>query len=637
MKKLTKVLITKLKTKTLDTLKALSEDDIAFIIQQANHAYHSTEDPIFSDNIFDIIHDHLKELNPNHPILKNVGAIGKGSRKEELPYYMGSLDKIKADPKAIEKFQKDYPSSYVISDKLDGNSALYHFDDEKANLYTRGDGTIGQNITHLLPFIGGIPKKQGDITIRGELIISKKDFEKVKDKGANARNMVSGLVNSKIPDLEIAKYTNFIAYEVIDPVIEPEKQLKLLSKLGFKPVYHTKLDQLSIENLSEILITRRKDSDYEIDGIVVYHNKVHPRVKKENPPHGFAFKSLLTMERAEVIVSKVEWSLSKDAYLVPVIIFPGVNLDGVTIARAHGFNGKFINDNKIGPGSKLVIIRSGQVIPYVQEILSVSESGEPSMPDQKYIWSKTGVDIMLDDDNKKSSDEVKFKNIENFFDKVDVVGLSTGNIRKMYDSGLKTVKAILTASKVDLLKVEGFKEKMADKIYEGLQERMKNLDCLTLISATNALGRGLGKRKIEILINEIPTIISKRYIPTVSEITKIKGFEKKTAELFVDNMPKYWEFVDENDLQCIVEKEVKTEIMTETFKDEIFVFTGFRDAELEAYIKSNGGTVASGVNKKTTYLIRKDTEEESGKITKANELGVKIIKLSDFKKKYTIK
>jgi NAD-dependent DNA ligase len=396
-----------------------------------------------------------------------------------------------------------------------------------------------------------------------------------------------------------------------------------------------------VESLSEILLDRRNKSDFEIDGIVVTHDKIHNRVK-ENPSYAFAFKSLLTMERAEVIVSKVEWSLSKDAYLVPVIIFPGVALDGVTISRAHGFNGKFIQQNKIGPGSKIVIIRAGAVIPHVEEILSPSETGEASMPDVKYIWSKTGVDIMLSEEDKKESDDVKLKNIVNFFDKIDVKGFSTGNIKKLYDAGLKTVKAILTATKADLLKVDGFKDKMATKVYENLQEKMKELDCVVLIAASNSLGRGLGKTKIALLIEEMPNIIKQRYIPTLTEITNIKGFEKKTAQLFIDNMPKFWEFVDENQLTCFLDdKEVEPgedapEELGNNFTGEVFVFTGFRNAELEVYIKKCGGTVGSSITKKTTTLIRKDTEESSGKIDKAKELGVKIVTLSDFMKKNKI-
>jgi NAD-dependent DNA ligase len=634
MKKITKVLLNKLKANTLDVLKSLSEDEISYIIQQANSKYYNEEEPLFSDNIYDAIKDYLEELNPNNPILKNIGAVGTGPKKEKLPYFMGSLDKIKADTKAIDNYMINYPGDYLISDKLDGNSALLQYKNNTVKLYTRGDGTTGQNISHIISFIQGIPEIKDELTIRGELIISKKDFETVKDKGANARNMVSGLVNAKIPDLQLIKLVQFVAYEVLSPIIEPSKQMELLKKYKFISVFNKLLKNLSVETLSEILLDRRKKSDYEIDGIVVFNNKIHNR-QNENPTYAFAFKSLLTMDKAEVIVLKVEWNLSKDAYLVPVIIFSGVKLDGVTISRATGFNGKFIKDNIIGPGSKIVIIRSGAVIPLVQEILAPSETGKPSMPDISYIWSKTGVDIMLSDKDKNDSDEVKFKNIDNFFNKIDVVGLSSGNIRKLYDSGFKTIKDILTASKEDMLKVDGFKDKMASKIYEGLRLKMKDLDCTTLIAASNTLGRGLGTTKIALLIEKIPDIIKKRYIPTITEIVSIKGFEKKTAELFIENMPKYWKFVDENNLSCFI-KDDKTKSIEKSFENEVYVFTGFRNTDLEKYLKDRGANVTGSVSKKTTCLICKDVEEDSSKITKAKELGIEIITLSEFLKKNKI-
>lgn len=667
MVKITKAFIDKLKKAPVETLNTMSEDEIATLIQKANYSYYNSESPLFSDNLFDLVKEHLESLNPNHPILKYVGSTAESGKKQELPHYMGSLDKIKADEKALEKYKQEYKGTYMVSDKLDGNSAMIYFNKGEMKLFSRGDGTVGQDISHLLPFIRNVVDIDltKEVTIRGELIISKADFDKVKHKGANARNMVAGLVNSKVPDLEIARLTQFVAYELITPKHEPEKQYKFIKALGFKVVYNEKLaeSKLTVDELSKILVHRRDKSDFEIDGIVVFHNAIHKRMKNENPRYAFAFKSIITMQKAEVIVTNVEWNMSKDGYLIPVINFNGVNLAGVTIKRAHGFNGKFIKDHKVGPGSKLIIMRSGDVIPYVTEILSKSEVGEPQMPEGiKYTWTDTGVDIKVDLQDGNESDELKFKNLAYFFDKVDVKGLSSGNLRKMYDSGLKTVKQVFGATKDDLVKVDGFKTKMAEKIAQALAERKKTLDCVTVMDASNTLGRGIGKKKIELIVEHIPSIMKTRHIPSVTEMLEIKGIEHKTATLFVTNLPKYFEFVDDNSIDCTHNNAAQSNnpgvnpseyyatqnVNTSNkgtyspkavaLKDKKFVFTGFRNENLEKMIKSLGGHVSTSVSKSTTAVVRKDSsDKESGKVKKAEELGIEIINLPDFLKKYGIK
>jgi DNA ligase (NAD+) len=662
--KITVALLNKIKKAPLETLKSLSEDDIAAIIQKANTHYHSTDAkkvPLFSDALYDMIKEHLEGLNPNHPVLKDVGARAEHGKKETLPYYMGSLDKIKNDEKAIEQFAAKYPGSYIVSDKLDGNSAMLHRASQSSTtqLYSRGDGKTGQNITHLLAYDNmQIPLiLPGEFTIRGELIISKKDFEKVKDLGANARNMVSGLVNAKTPNMKLANLVQFVGYEVITPKMDPEHQYKYMKDLGLMVAYNEKLstEKLTVDELSKILINRRDVSKYEIDGIVVYHNAKHNRVNDENPKHAFAFKSVLTMQKAEVTVNGVEWNMSKDGYMIPVITFNPVQLAGVSIKRAHGFNGKFILDNKIGPGSKIIIMRSGDVIPYVTEILTPSDSGEAQMPEVKYTWTKTGVDIIMDAADQNDSDELRLKNLIYFFEKIDVKGLSAGNITKMYNSGLKTVQHILEASTTDLLKVDGFKEKMAEKMVAAIKERKDDLDCIKVMNASNTLGRGIGQRKLELILEAIPAIATQRYIPKESEMLAIKGIEKTTASLFIGNLPNYFKFVDANGIKCSdsqgnsdnqhqapppankSDSSDKAQKATPSLASMKIVFTGFRNEKLEKIIKAAGGSVSTSVSKNTTLVIKKsDEDNESGKVIKAIELGVEVITLQTFLQKYRI-
>lgn len=645
--KVTKTFLNKLVKDPILVLKGLSKEDIASIIQQANFAYYNSDKPWFQDNTFDIIKEYLEALDPENPILKNIGSSVSEGKKVELPFFMGSLDKIKTDPKLIEKFKTTYPGSYIISDKLDGNSALLCYKGGNMQLFSRGDGTVGQDISHLLPFIQHIatPTSKSEFAVRGELIISKADFKNVADKGANARNMVAGVMNAKMPDLALARLVQFVSYELLSPQLIPEDQMKTIIKMGMKCVYSSKITDLTVDTLSSILVDRRQNSEFEVDGIVVAHNHIHVR-PKENPKYAFAFKSIQTMSKAEVIVTHVEWNTSKDGYLIPVINFAGVSLSGVTIKRAHGFNGKFIKDNVIGPGSKIVIMRSGDVIPYVESVVSAADTGKPQMPEMDYIWTSTGVDIIQAD---MESDEVVFKNIEYFFNKIDFVGLGAGNLRKIFDGGYKTVYDILNITKQQLLGIDTFKEKMATKILESIAAKKDNIDCISLMDASNTLGRGIGSRKLSPVVEKYPKIVTEMYIPTKAELLEIKGIENKTAMAIITGLSKYHKFVKDNKLECYHKAKTTTNTNTNTntqqqtftdktqfFKDQIVVFTGFRSKPLEEFIVNNGGTVTSSISKKTTLVIRKD-DEESTKVDKARELNITIQNLSAIENKYNIK
>ena len=152
--------------------------------------------------------DYLEKKDPKNPILKEIGAVAPGE-KVDLPYWMGSLDKIREDEKVLNNWKTKYPGDVIISDKLDGNSALLVINKKGAKMYSRGDGFKGQDISHLISLIKGIPTStKEEYAIRGELIISKENWSS-HGKGANARNAVAGLMHSKVPDPELVKYVDF--------------------------------------------------------------------------------------------------------------------------------------------------------------------------------------------------------------------------------------------------------------------------------------------------------------------------------------------------------------------------------------------------------------------------------------------
>jgi NAD-dependent DNA ligase len=648
MKASEKALVKQLNKSPKEVLSKMTEDEIANIIQLANYEYYNTDKPIFSDNVFDMIKEYLEAKNPKHPILKHVGAVVDDDRKTKLPYYMGSMDKLKTDSTTMTKWKGKHTGNVIVSDKLDGNSGMLYYKDGKAQLYTRGNGIEGQNISHLIPFIKNIPnfesaafKKYPEFTVRGELIMSKGDFQKVKHLGANGRNMVAGLLNSKMPNLKLAKYTQFITYELITPRFIPSKQFELVEKMGFKPVSNSSIDseQVDAAHLSAILLDRREKSEFEIDGIVVFHDALHNRKDGENPKHAFAFKSVTMMDRAEVIVTGVEWNVSKDRYIKPVVLFDPVSLSGAMVRRATGYNAKFIKDNKIGAGAKIVVMRSGDVIP---KIIEVVEPATPSMPDMNYEWNETGIDIVANESNSKN--EVAIKNIAFFFRHVKVTGLSTGIITKLYNGGIDTVGKVITLTKADVLKIDGFKDKSTDKLIENIRKSFESPNILLVMEGSNTFGRGIGESRLKLVSTKYPSILTDpKFSPPVDGLVSIEGIEKKTAEKFIEGLKSYWKFADANGLlkyhkKVEVAKPVEPVVPDDKklFIGKLFLFTGVRSKEAEDFIVENGGVVKKSMSKKTDVLICKDSSSDSGKMKEARELGIQIISLDDFKNKYKI-
>ena len=201
--RVTTAFLKKIKESDFDLSKYVQNLDskkLEKILRDLSSEYYNKGISLVSDEIFDYLKETLQELDPLNDYLNEIGAPVNEKEKVKLPYSMGSLDKIKPSTNELEKWKKTYTGPYVISDKLDGISAQLYITKKENKLYTRGDGEYGQDISYLIEYLFDVskfPKDNLPISIRGELILSKKNFEKVKDKFKNARNAVAGYVNSK--------------------------------------------------------------------------------------------------------------------------------------------------------------------------------------------------------------------------------------------------------------------------------------------------------------------------------------------------------------------------------------------------------------------------------------------------------
>lgn len=637
--KSTKQNIDDYKTQGFSVLSTFTKEEIKEMIRLCKDAYYNNSESILSDNEYDILEDFYKNNWASDEI--DIGAPIQGKNKVELPFEMASMDKIKPDSGALPGWIKKYKGPYVLSCKLDGVSGLYMCDNEgKHRLYTRGDGHTGQDISHLIHPLG-LPKLPKNVAIRGEFILKKHVFEdKYKDSFANARNLVSGMVNRKSAD-EKVKDLDYITYEVISPVMIPSEQLLFSKQLGLKVVEHLVVDTLSNEYLSAILVDWRANYDYEIDGVIVTDNEIHPR-SSGNPEHAFAFKMVLSDQMAEAKVVDVIWTPSKDGYLKPRVRIEPIQLTGVRIEYATGFNGKFIQDNKIGLGAVITMVRSGDVIPYIKSVTVPADS--PLMPKVPYRWTDTLVDIVLE--NMTEDSMVIEKNITNFFVSLEVDGLSSGNVKRMMSAGFNSIHSILLANKEDFFKVDGFKQKMVDKIYTSIQEKVGKASLLDIIVASGKLGRGLGKKKIAPILEKYPNIllIEQSKKQKMNMLQEIDGIGEENSKVFVEHIPEILEFLKVTELEHKLSMDSSAQSVKSNSSVRIdpghplfekkIVMTKTRDKDVIAFIEKMGGVLEDKMKKDTYLLIVKSVEDTSSKTEYAKKNGIPILSLDEFKTKY---
>ena len=629
---------------TIEYINTLTIEELENIITYAADKYYNTQESVISDEIYDILIDFLKLKDSKSIVLKEVGAKVHNKNKVELDYWLGSMDKIK-DLKHLSLWVNKYKQPYNLSDKLDGVSALLVYNNNEIKMSTRGTATEGTDISNLIKYLNlpdyktiekycKINKIKGTknlIAFRGELIMKEKTFIKNwGDKLKNTRNTISGLVNSKTINPELACDTELILYEIIDPFYPIDKQFEIIDDIGFKISSHNNITHdITIEFLSSYFKTRRETSDYKIDGIIVTQIGDFKRNSNSNPDYAFAFKEMLDEQMAITIVESIEWNLSKDGYLKPTLKLKPITIGGVEIKRVTGNNAKFIVDNLLGSGAKVEIVRSGDVIPKINKVIKPVKT--PDLPEGKWSWNDTNVDIIIDD---IKNDEIVVKNIYFFFSSLSTKGLGKKIVEKLVANDLNSIIKIITAKESDFVKIEGIQEKLASNLVESIKTALTNVKLSKLMAASNKLGRGIGEERIEQVLLQYPKLLidykewsKKEFIDNLKEIN---GWEDKTAQLLVSHFDDFMIFYDS--IKKYISIEIKTKIIKGKFLDKIFIFTGFRDDKLQELIKDKGGKIGTSVSKNTDYLVVKDQDvidNPTGKINKALELEINIITKDD--------
>ena len=612
----------------ISKLKQLEETQLANMIRVATYHYYHKK-PIITDNTYDILLEYVERNYPDNSVLNEVGAEIMDKVKVKLPYYMGSMDKIKPDTNAVSNWVVKYQGPYVISCKLDGISALYSTENGEKKLYTRGKATIGTDISYMIPHLR-LPNTP-NITIRGELIIRKDKFmDKYSQSYKCSRNFVAGTINGKEMNPDKFQDIDFVAYEVIKPELKPSEQMIWLNQYDVICVKNGSCFHFDNESLSTILVSWRDSYEYEIDGIIITNDKIYPRQQK-NPKHSFAFKMVLSDQMMESKVVDVHWNPSKYGYLKPRVQIEPINIKGATIEFVTGHNAEFIRKNKIGIGALVQIIRSGDVIPKIQEVIVKAEY--PKMPDMEWEWNDTHVDAILK--NSENNKTMIQKELESFALKLEIVNLGPGNIKKIVDAGYDSIQKLLKLKVEDLVEIPGFQTKSASKIINSIREQLSEMPVHALITSINILPRGLGDKRIKTILTEYPNIItSSESLETKFEKVKsLNGFAKKTALAFVEKLPEIVVFLESTSLLYKL-NEIKEQDTTHPLYQKKIKFSGFRDKNMQKTLEEIGVEIQSAISSKTDFVIVEDLDDLSDKVKRARDKNIFVISKNDFENQY---
>ena len=634
-------------TKIVNDILSGNQTDTSVIVQvlsAASDLYYNQDESFISDAIFDQLEIILKSLDPNNLYFSKVGSDVRGG-KIPLPNPMGGLDQVYEGD--TEKWISDNGwknSLFVLGDKMDGYSCqvIYGKGGKLQIAYSRGNGFEGADVTRHILKIPSVPKKVSKpMAVRVEIEMDEPTFAKLKADWvkngervySNARNYTAGKMNAEESPAEFYNNVTCIATSLMDPILGKIDQYNLLKENGFIIPYNTTIlgKDITDDFLQPYLIERKKLNPFAIDGVVIdlnnneMRNNLSRKSSSLNPMYSKKYKVGTEDNKAFPFVKQVIWNISKTGYLKPRVEIEPIELGGVTITYASGFNYAFIKANGIGPGAQIELTRSGDVIPY---IVRVVKSVEPSLPSEddfgELVLTANNVDIMLADAD--NSPEALFKKLCAISAGFEITGLKEGNVAKLFDAGLETIQDIIKTSEKTLKNILG--ESAGGKIYDSLKHNLNPIDFAKLAGKSETLGRGIGERKVIALVKELGTDLNNY---TFNNMVNVEGFSDKTAKLVENNLPKLKQFLE--DIKGYYTIDAPKKVNTTGDMVGISVcFTGTRSKECEASIVAKGGTIASGVNKKLTYLVAADPGSTSGKMGKAKELGVKVISLEEAKK-----
>jgi len=617
----------------------MTADQIARELEEAREAYYNSDSPILSDARFDELEEELKTLQPDHPYFTKVGTKTEGSKiTHTIPMLSMGKAKIPDDVwKWVEKLKLSEKVAFIMEPKIDGLSAtcLYR-NGALIHVATRGDGSIGQDVSHIAPHIQDIPDEihfaLGDVEIRGELYLPKNtDYD---THGKPLRNNCVGLINRK-EDRQDLHHVRFAAYQIVGPdpsVLPPteEEKIKTLHKEQFHTVeIRTLTRKEELESLyREYLESLREKWLYETDGLIFMINdcSLHEEIDSRwivDHHHHYAIALKPPAAFRETTLKTIEWQISRLGSLIPVAVFEPVQLGGATLERASLHNYQFVKELQLIPGDQLLIERANDVIPYVRGNLSSKEREmegffHPLVPRSCPVCQseveESGVHL------KCSNPQCAEREVQSILYWVRMSGMeqiAEGTIRQLVKSGkVESIRDLYRLKEEDFMEQEGFGEKKT----RNFLQQMNKTRSLTALEFISKLGIPLVQKK---------------------SLMKLKIFSMKDFLEFEDDSyvigQNIIEWKEEPANRQLLEEllevlNVEDSQEKESSKGEICM-TGkgpMGRKELAGLLEKHGYTVSSSVTQGTTLLLTDNPDGNSSKLQKARKQETPIKSYEDF-------
>jgi DNA ligase (NAD+) len=601
--------------------KFMKEHNIIDQLKTYDDLYYNESSPI-SDHEYDKLKKDSLEKYSDNEYFKTVGSPVKSS-KVDLPHILGSLEKFKT----IGEFDGWYKpeKTYIATEKLDGLSIyIKYIDDGLVCAYTRGNGTIGQDITHKARiFCPPAHHNKGILEVRAEIILPGMAYKDLDKK--TRRNACAGIINQKgtkhCEKLTIKIYENISSNSIteIERLLELQKFFpkNMLPKLKI-----LKPGALTFKNLTNLLeCWKMKCQDiYDIDGLVITEN-ISARENVYYPKKKIAFKQDEKSVCANVI--GCVWKTSRLGRIKPVIKIEPIIIQGVEIQNVTAHNFEYIQKEKIGKDSVLEIKRSGDVIPFIAGVNQISEKyfSCDKCPSCDSKTEQIGVDLICK--NIYCSAQ-SLGRITHFFSSMEVEYVSEKTIDTLMQIlNLSSIEDFYNLQPENLHGIKGFGTKKITKIINEI-EKSKKCKPEHLLSAFGI--DGIGKTNSKNILN----VYNFDELFDITDLSKIEGIGDITCNNFIigmKNNKELYEYLKKHGLSFI-ENDTNNSL---NFK---FTLTGtgnLKRSEYKKQIESFGGTVC-GMSGKTNYLVTNDIDSNSSKTKKAKKLNVDIISYDDLEK-----
>ena len=635
------------------------------LLNRARRAYEQEDTEVMSNYEYDQLYDELlgleKELNTtlaSSPTV-NVGyEVLSELPKERHESPMLSLDKTK-EVSRLKEFLGDQKA--VISWKLDGLTiVLTYRNGTLAKAVTRGNGEVGEVVTNNARVFRNLPLHipyQGELVLRGEAVISYKDFEKINEeigdadaKYKNPRNLCSGSVRQLNNEITAKRRVRFYAFTLVsadgvDFRNSRQYQMQWLEEQGFDVVENHLVTAGTIDEEVEWFARHIETNELPSDGLVLVYDDIaygqSLGATAKFPRDSFAFK--WADEIRETTLKEIEWSPSRTGLINPVAVFEPVELEGTTVSRASVHNISIMEELELGVGDRITVYKANMIIPQIAE--NLTRSGVKDIPETCPVCGGA-TRIAMENETKTlycTNPRCQAKHVKSFAlfvsrDAMNIEGLSEATLEKFIANGY--VKDLTDLFHLDryaeeIKNMDGFGEKS----YENLQNSVDNARTTTLPRLVYSLGiPNIGIANAKVICRALGNDPERVMNATAEELDEIPGVGDVIAKAYVD----YFADEEHRDVfrRLLAEVHIPKEEETadsQKFAGVNFVITGSVEhfanrAEVKEEIEKRGGKVTGSVTSKTNYLINNDVNSTSSKNRKARELGIPIISEEEFLK-----